>query len=421
MHDRSSMTSPCSFCQGRRLKLVLDLGDVALAGGFVREEQFASEQTYPLRLFFCEDCFALQVADKIAPEILFEKYYYFSSSIGTLRNHFAEYASELATRFGPPSSRSVLEFGCNDGVFLRPLADQGFKTVVGVDPAVNVVFTIKDSRLHLVNSYFTQQVARDVTGRYGKFDLILASNVYAHIPDIAEVTRAVATALAPEGVFAFEVHYLGKLLAELQYDMIYHEHLYYYSLLAVMNHLRRHGMMVFDIKPIPIHGGSMRFYACHQGSKYSRAISAALAKLEAEERARGLDRFETYQRFADAIANHRRKLIDVLQGLRQRGKKLAGYGASGRANTIIQYCGIGHDLLEFMIDDAPAKIGLYTPRSHFKIYPSSVLYENDPPDYVLLFAWSFMEEVRARHPKYFESGGRMIIPLPEITILPQPG
>jgi SAM-dependent methyltransferase len=420
MEARGSNEPVCSFCNSRRLGLVMDFGEVGLAGAFLKPEQFATERTFPMRLQFCKDCYAVQVTDKVPPDVMFQNYFYFSSSIGTLRDHFAQYAAEVTQRFFDPAKATVLEFGCNDGVLLRPLADQGVRTVIGVDPASNVVATIDDSRIKLINDYFTEDVARKVVAEYGKVDLIVANNVYAHIPDILGTTRAVVEALHPDGVFAFEVHYLGKVIDELQYDMIYHEHLYYYSLLSVMNHLARYDMMVFDIKPIPIHAGSIRFYTCKKGSKHGGSVSPAVSALEARERARGFDRYETFLEFSNIVAGHRDRLIELLGELRRQGKRIAGYGASGRANTIIQYCGISHDHLDYMIDDAPAKAGFYTPKSHFEIFPSSVLDGDSPPDYLLIFAWSFFDEIRRKNGKYLAKGGRMILPLPEVLIFPPP-
>ncbi|SHH70892.1 class I SAM-dependent methyltransferase [Bradyrhizobium erythrophlei] len=419
--DLSGSNQPvCAFCDSKRLGLVMDFGKVGLAGAFLKPEQFATERTFPMRLHFCKDCYAVQVTDKVPADVMFRDYFYFSSSIGTLRDHFREYAAEVTRRFLDPAGATVLEFGCNDGVLLRPLADEGIRTVIGVDPASNVVATIDDSRVKVINNYFTEEVARAVVAEHGKVDLIMANNVYAHIPDIQGTTRAVAEALHPEGVFAFEVHYLGKVIDELQYDMIYHEHLYYYSLLSAVNHLARYDMMVFDIKPIPIHAGSIRFYACKKGSKHSASVSPAVVALEAEERARGFDRYETFLAFSDTVAAHRDELIGLLRDLRGQGKRISGYGASGRANTMIQYCGINHDHLDYMIDDAPAKASFYTPRSHFEIFTSSVLGRDDPPDYLLIFAWSFFDEIRKKNASYLARGGRMILPLPKVSIFPPP-
>ena len=408
---------PCAFCNGGDLGLIMDFGDVALAGAFLRPEQFAAERKYPLRLYFCRGCFAVQVVDPVPAEVLFSDYFYFSSSIGTLREHFKRYAAELTQRFLPnPRAGAVLEFGCNDGVLLKPLADCGIGKVIGVDPATNVVATIADARVTVVNDFFTEAVAERIVAEHGVIDLVMANNVYAHIPDIQGVTRAVRRVLEKDGVFVFEVHYLGKVIDEMQYDMIYHEHLYYYSLVSANEHFARHGMVVFDVKPVPIHAGSMRFYVCKEGSRHARAVSAAVTALCDHERERGFDRFETFRQFSVRVAETKRDLVELLERLRGEGKSIAGYGASGRANTMIQYCGIMTKHLDYMIDDAPAKIGFYTPGSHFPIRSSAVLRERNAPDYVLIFAWSFFAEICARNADYLDRGGRMILPLPAVSI-----
>ena len=407
----------CSFCDSTHMSEVMDFGKVALAGAFLKPDQFSEERKFQQRLYFCHDCYAVQIVDKILADVLFTNYFYFSSSIGTLRDHFLHYAAEVSSRFLTPAQATVLEFGCNDGVLLRPLADLGIRTVIGVDPAANVVATIDDKRVTVINGFFTEELAQRVVADHGKVDMIMANNVYAHILDIQGTTRAVQLALNDDGVFVFEVHYLGKVIAEMQYDMIYHEHLYYYSLLSAMKHFERYDMMVFDIKPVPIHAGSMRFYVCKNGSRHAVA-SEAVKLLEAEERTKGYDRHETFQRFSDDVAETRRALMQLLTELRASGKHIAGYGASGRANTMIQYCGITHEHLDYMIDDATAKIGFYTPGSHFRIQPSSVLSGNDAPDYVLVFAWSFFDEICRRNGEFLSKGGRMILPLPKVAVFP---
>jgi SAM-dependent methyltransferase len=395
---------------------IMDFGRVALAGAFLKREQFASEATYPLRLYFCRDCYAVQVIDKVNATVLFHDYFYFSSSIKTLRDHFAAYAKEVTSRFLEPAQSTVIEFGCNDGILLRPLADQKIRTVIGVDPATNVVKTIDDPRVAVVNDFFTEAVAEKIVQQYGNADLVMANNVYAHIPDIQGVTRAVKTVLKPDGVFIFEVHYLGKVVNEMQYDMIYHEHLYYYSLISAMNHFARYDMMVFDVKPIPIHAGSMRFYVCKNGSEHERSVSPAVTALRQEELANGYDRAETFKRFAADVAERRDELMSLLESLRAKGKRVAGYGASGRANTMIQYCHIGHEHMEYVIDDAPAKQGYYTPGSHFLVRSSDVLLAPGAPDYILLFAWSFLDEIARKNQAYLDNGGQMIVPLPEVRV-----
>ena len=399
------------------MSLIMDFGDVALAGGFLRPEQREIERKYRLRLHFCNACYAVQVVDKVPAEVLFLDYFYFSSSIGTLRDHFGRYAAQVTSRFLEPETATVLEFGCNDGILLRPLADQGIRRVIGVDPAKNILATIDDPRLTLINDFFDETVAESIVAEYGRVDMIMANNVYAHVPDIQGITRAIDKTLADDGVFVFEVHYLGKVVDEIQYDMIYHEHLYYYSLLSAINHFGRYGMMVFDVMPIPIHAGSLRFYVCRKGSEHA-VVSPRVLALQKEEQARGLDSFETFREFSQRVAAQRDELVALLERLREEGRSIAGYGASGRANTMIQFCGLDDRHLDYMIDDAPAKQGLLTPGSHFPIHSSSVLEHSKPPDYLLIFAWSYFEEICGRNANYLDNGGRMILPLPDIKVFP---
>lgn len=415
LHPIATQNGRCAFCEAEGLVEVIDFGDVALAGGFLKEEAFARESKFRLRMCFCPSCYAVQVPDKVDPSLLFADYFYFSSAIRTLREHFNDYATEVVARFVTPHHATVLEFGCNDGILLKPLADQGIANLIGVDPALNILRTIDDPRINTVHGFFNESLAEELIGRFGKADLVLANNVFAHIPDINGVTRAVEKILKDDGVFVFEVHYLGKIIQDLQYDMIYHEHLYYYSLLAIENHFARHGMTVFDIKPIPIHGGSMRYYVCKKNSFHAKDISVRVHNLRNEERALGYDRAETYTTFAANCADRRQRLMDLLTRLRAKGRKIAGYGASGRANTIIQYCGIGREHLEYMIDDAPAKHGYSTPGSHLMIRSNDVL-RTDPPDYLLIFAWSFFNEIAAKSADYVAQGGRLMVPLPDVRI-----
>jgi methylation protein EvaC len=409
----------CAFCGKSNMSLIMDFGEVALAGGFLKPKDFTDEQKFPMRVCFCNDCFSVQVVDIIEPETLFQDYFYFSSSIETLRDHFRNYAQDVTDRFLNPSEATVLEFGCNDGVLLRPLADQGIRNVIGVDPAENVVSSINDDRVTIKNSYFTEEVAQEIVSEYGQVDMIMANNVYAHISDIQGTTRAVESALGDNGVFVFEVHYLGKVIEEMQYDMIYHEHLFYYSLLSAIEHFKRYNMVVFDVKLIPIHAGSLRFYVSKKHSKHALTVSDTVKLLVEKERTKGYDKFWSFREFANDVAITKKDLIFLLKKLKSEGKTIAGYGASGRANTMIQYCEITKDLVSYMIDDAPAKTGFFTPGSHLEIFPSSILLGKEAPDYVLVFAWSFFDEILKRNRNYIKAGGRMILPLPQVKIYPE--
>lgn len=411
------MSKACSFCGSSALVEVINFGEVALAGAFLRKSDFNQEKKYPLVIVFCEKCYAVQVRDHIAPEVLFATDFYFSSAIKTLREHFTEYASEVTARFLPnPKDAVVVEFGSNDGVLLSPLADKGVGKVIGVDPAANIVESIQDERLTLINDFFNVDAAKSITKAHGKADLIVANNVFAHITDINGTTQAVNEVLKSDGVFIFEVHYLGNIIEGLQYDFIYHEHIYYYSLLALENHFNRHDMIIFDLKPVPTHGGSIRYFAAKKGSAHSLAISERVTALREQEKRLGYDRAERYKAFANEVNHKKQELMKLLESLRKKDRRVVGYGASGRANTIMQYCGIDGRYLDYMIDDAPAKMGLYTPGSHLEIRNSKAL-ESDQPDYIVIFAWAFYQEIAAKCKNYIEKGGRLITPLPDVRII----
>lgn len=369
----------CAFCN-HETKEILDYGEVALAGAFLKPEDFASEKKYRLRLHFCEHCFAVQVPDRVPPDTLFKDYFYFSSATETMVKHFKNYAKTVVDRFKPTS---VVEIGCNDGVLLKPLADLGIK-VTGIDPSNTVT---DDPRITIINDFL-----RTDTGI--KTDMILANNVFAHIEDIHEATSAITDMLTDDGVFIFEVNALDSLISGLQYDWVYHEHLYYYSLLLLENHLDKYGLRIFDLQRIATHAGSIRYFACKDG----RLTTKAVTRQREMERWMNLDKFERFERFAKDVKEHQKEM-ESLNG------KLAGYGACGRTNTLLQACNIKVD---YIVDDAPAKQGYFTPGTHIPIVSREML-DIDPPDAIIVFAWSFLSEIEKKTGNH-----SLIIPLPHI-------
>lgn len=386
----------CAICYGRDMAPVLDLGEMALAGAFLKPEQFGAERFYPLRVGFCRTCFSVQVQDRVSPAELYTNYFYRSSTSKEARKHFARYAGELIGRFSP---RTAVEIGCNDGAMLKPLAER-VERVIGVDPSAAAA-ELDVGGAHIWRSFFGERSARVLP----KADIVIANNVFAHVEDIHDFTRGVRTLLAPDGVFVFECHYLGAVLAG-QYDAIYHEHVFYHSLIALQNHFRFWGMQVFDVKPVERHGGSMRFYVCKQGTRVIEPAVEALSKVEI---ARGFHREEAYKPFSASVFDHRRSLFELLSRLSREGAKVAAYGAAGRANTLLQWCGVNS--LEYVVDDCPAKHGHYTPGTHFEIRPPAAL-EVDRPDYVLVTAWTYLDEIR---PKC--GGLPLIVPFPKAEVL----
>lgn len=407
----------CRCCESVNLVKVMDFGNMPLAGGFLRKDQITDEKLYPLHVSFCNDCTLLQVPQAIPPATLFKDYFYFSSAIKTLVDHCAAWAQETYDRFlKDRSNPSVFEIGCNDGVMLKPFAALGVRAV-GVDPATNVVNSVKQEGFAIINDFFNEEVARRVRSQYGRFDAITSSYSFAHIDDMVSVGKGVAELLKDDGIFVFEVYYLGTLMEEMQYDMIYHEHCNYYSLKALQNFLERHGLEIFDVQlTTGVRSGATRFFAQKKGGKH--AVADAVAKMERDEQAKGYYSAATFVGYSKKIEGTKVQLMDVLGKLKAEEKTIIGYGASGRGTMIMNYCGIDGKYLDYVVDDAPAKHGFFTPGTHVEIAPWERTAQGKFPNYSLLFAWSFMNEVLKKRIDYTAAGGKFIVPLPKVSIVP---
>ena len=409
----------CRFCKSSNMAKILDFGNVPLAGGFLKKDQFDEEEYYPLDLHFCNNCTLVQVTNAVPKSVLFENYFYFSSSIKTLVDHSVDFARETMERFLESVKQPVVvELGSNDGVMLRPFKELGAKAI-GVEPAKNVVESIEDKNLTVVNDFFSEDVALRIRAKYGQADAFLSSYSFAHIDDMIEIMKGIKCLLKEDGVFIFEVYYLGTLIEEMQYDMIYHEHFSYYSLKALSLFLERFGMEIFDVKYIPgVRAGAVRYYARNMG-KRPEPVSSSVKDMIQSERDKGYDKVETYLGYADRVNSTREQLLALLDRLKGDGKNIIGYGASGRGTIIMNYCGIDDRYLDYVVDDAPAKHGFYTPGTHVAIKPWSATEESQLPDYVLQFAWSFINEIVKKRKDYLDKGGKFIVPLPQVRIIPE--
>jgi cyclopropane fatty-acyl-phospholipid synthase-like methyltransferase len=393
-------TDCCRVCHGTDLVEVMDFGEMALAGGFLAPGEEAGERRYPLSLSFCPDCTTLQVGQHIDRETVFGRYAYRTSASRAMRAHFEALACELAVVYAPTR---VVEIGCNDGAMLRPLADMGVE-VIGVDPseAGDGVTCAK-----VVKRYFDASVAAEI----GSADLVIACNVFAHVEDVHGFAAGVADMIGDHGVFVFETHYAGDMVRTCQYDAIYHEHVFYWTLMSVEHLLAMHGLRVIDVQQVNTHGGSMRYHVSRNGT---RPASANVERLRMKERSRLLDWSGTYAKFATRAEDHRARLKATIDALRRDGAVVAGYGASGRANTMLQWGGIG---LDYIVDDSPRRQGTLTPGTHIPVLPPAAMRDN-PPDWLLVTAWTFMEEISGRIAGY---RGGIVMPFPDVRLFPAMG
>ncbi len=400
----------CRFCGSSNIQMVLDLGLMPLAGGFIRNlKQKSQEKFYPLQLNFCNNCFLLQTNSSINPDTLFKNYFYFSSSIKTLVEHFDNIAPGLSKVILKSKNSFIVEIGANDGSFIKAVQKNGHK-VLGVDPATNVVADGIKKGAPIINDYFTEQLAIKIARKYGKADAIYSFHSMAHIEDMHDVIKGVKKLLKKNGLLAMEVHYLGDLIDELQYDMIYHEHQFYYSLLSLTIFFQKYDMEIFDVQRYSVRAGSIMYFV--QNKSAGRKITNSVKDLLKQEKIHKLDKAGTYVKFSKNIVKRKRQLVLLLDKLKKKGSKVIGYGASGRGTIISNYSGL-KNYLDYIVDDAKAKHGTFLPGTHHEIFPSHKMIR-EKADYAVLFAWPFAEEIKARN-KDFK--GKFIVPLPKVKII----
>lgn len=400
----------CRLCDSKSLEMFLDLGFMPHAGNFLKKSEVGKELIYPLKLWFCKKCKLVQILDIIPSSVLFDDYRYLSSI--SLTKHFEEFADELVTKYLSKGNFAV-EIGSNDGVLLVPLKNKGIK-VLGVDPARNVARVAKNKGIEVVVDRFNDAVANKVLKKYGKADAVLANNVLAHIDNMQEVFSGIKNILNEYGVLIFEVHYLPDLLKKLQYDFFYNEHLSYYSLTALVPFLSKFGLEIFNIKKISTHAGSVRVYAKFKNNKKYSPTRAVVNLLNAEKRSKLLRR--TYLlKFSKAVSDHSKELNKYVVNLKESGYKIVGYGASGRANTLLNYCKIDDSVVEYIVDDSPERQNRYTPGSHIYIVSPDYFRKDNAVKLSILFAWNYRDQILKKENLYIKNGGKFIVPLPKIT------
>ena len=403
----------CRLCGGTRLALVLELAPTPPANAFVpREELDKPQQTFPLDVFFCEDCGHVQLLDVVDPAVLFENYVYVSGTSPSFVAHFENYAKGILDQFKPAPGSLVLDIGSNDGTLLRFLQQAGMK-VLGVDPARNIAEEATRKGIKTLPAFFSPKLAAEIRAQYGPASVITANNVFAHIDNLEAIVEGIRALLAPDGVFVFEVSYLVDVFQNTLFDTIYHEHLDYHSVKPLVPFFRRLGMELIEAVRVGSHGGSLHGVAQLKGGPHP--VGKSVAEAVANEEKLGLDRAETFRQFGRNINALKTNLGKLLRELKAKGKMIAGFGAPAKATTLMYHFGIGPDLIDFIVDDSPLKQNLFTPGYHVPVVPSSAMYEQRP-DYVLILAWNFAGPVMKNHRAYTDAGGHFIVPIPQLEV-----
>ncbi len=405
----------CRFCQAPLTESFADLGMSPLSNAYLTADQLgAMERFYPLHAWVCGSCFLVQLEEFERPEQIFSDYAYFSSYSDSWLAHCEAYARMAIERFGLGRSSQVVEVASNDGYLLQYFRAAGIP-VLGVEPAANVAEAARRKGIPTEVCFLGADTARALAARGVVADLLVANNVFAHVPNLNDFTEGLRTLLAPQGVLTLEFPHLLRLMQENQFDTIYHEHFSYFSLRTARAVLAAHGLVVFDVEELATHGGSLRVYACRAEAAAKR-MTPAPDRLVAHEEAAGLDRLAAYARFAEQVRATKRALLRFLLEAREQGKGVVGYGAPAKGNTLLNYCGIRTDLLEYTVDRSPYKQGRYLPGTHIPVFAPDRLRETRP-DYVLILPWNLRAEIVAQHGYVGGWGGRFVIPIPQVTIL----
>ena len=404
----------CRACGEKSLRLFLSLGTQPLANSFLKTpDEFATEQFFPLDTHFCETCSLVQIPDVVDPEVLFRHYLYVTGTSETIAEHNRGYAKSITEMQRLTGDDLVIEVASNDGSLLRCFQDLGVKTL-GIDPATNVAAMARAKGVETVNEFFCLAVAQQVRVDYGAAKAVIGNNVLAHVDDTQDFLRGCKAVIGEDGVVVIEMPYLGDLLHRTEYDTIYHEHLCYFSVTSLMRLCESAGLVIVRMDHVPIHGGSLRMHAGHK-ELHQNHSEQVLAWAE-EEKAKGFTSFDRYEQLARSVEGNRESLLDLLNRLKAEGKTVAGYGAAAKGNTLLNYCQITTDLLPYVVDKNPLKLGMFTPGMHIPVLPVSTLLEQQP-DYLLILAWNFGEEIMRQQSEYKARGGKFIIPIPEVTVV----
>jgi len=404
----------CRSCNSEKLEKFLSLGETTLANTYLSEDQLnQKENKFPLETVICEDCKLVQLSYIVPPELMFKNYLYVTSTTKTFREHFTKMAEEVTKMFNLGKNSLVVDIGSNDGLLLKGFQNFGVSTI-GVEPAENLISIALENGVETINDFFNENVVDEIIKRKGKADVVTGNNVFAHIHDIKDVVKNVKNLLKDNGIFIVEVQYLVDKIQKLTFDNIYHEHLTYYTLTTIKRFFEMNDMEVFNVQRVDTHGGSIRVFVQKKNGKHE--VSNSINNILEEEKKLDVENIKTYEEFAKKVYAVKSKLLGFLDRIKKEGKSIVGYGAPAKATTLLGFCGIGTNYLDYIVEDNPLKHGLYTSGGHIPIVNPKMLDESKP-EYALILAWNFTKEILEKNSKYREQGIKFIIPLPEPRIV----
>lgn len=406
-------TFSCKLCESDELEVFLSLGPMPPANEFLeREEVYSSEDFYPLDVYFCKSCNHVGVLPRISSEELFDDYVYLTSNSETMLSHLEDLTDKVCEKIIEDQENSfVVDIGSNDGSLLEFFQDRG-SDVLGIEPASNIALKAEEKDVRTLNEYFDRETARKVVDEEGYPDVVMATNVFAHVPDLDEFVEGVKVLLEGGGKFVFENAYLPDLVKNKEFDTIYHEHHYYHSLTPLKPFFESFGLKITDAERISIHGGSIRVTVSAEDEEPSDRVQELLSF----ERKQGFDSIEKYREFARDVKEIKRDLNELIQELNSQGEKVVGYGAAAKGNTLLNFCDIGNDEISYISDNIPIKQGKYTPGTRIPV-KSPEEFREDRPDYALLLAWNYAEEIIRKEEEFLRNGGKFIVPIPEVRVI----
>ena len=405
----------CRFCTKELAQLFVSLGPMPLANTYLKKEQLSEkEAVYPLDVYVCDNCFLVQLPELESPENIFRDYAYFSSYSDTWLKHSREYVEKMTKVFGIGKASHVVEIGSNDGYLLQYFQKIGVP-VLGIEPARNIAKAAQEKEIPTEVVFFGTETAKRLASEGKSADLLLGNNVLAHVPNLNDFVRGLSILLKPLGMITMEFPHLLRLIEDGQFDTIYHEHFSYFSFLTVEKVFLAHGLVIFDVEELPVHGGSLRIYAKHQNDT-TKKISPRVIELEKREMSAGYARLDLYLGFKEKVKEAKRDILDFLIKAKEAKKTVVGYGAPAKGNTLLNCCGIRNDLIDYTVDRSPHKQGRYLPGAHIFIDRPERIRETRP-DYLFILPWNIKDEIMEQMSFIREWGGRFVIPIPKVKVV----